>query len=188
MNKPLLKGGMYPIYHLKIWRTGKAYCEHKWMDERMVLIEGNTTTFLGYIVNHNLNNMHWWSQKHIGYAVREAIDVLDKKYKFSDSYRNQSVLFNNIGSSRSWFKSKYLKLPLFIRPFLFWFVRYIFQGGFLEGERGFVWNLLQCFWYRFLVDVIIYEAINNGGKNKETLVKYFKEEYGYDVTCINNMN
>lgn len=188
MNKPLRKGGMYPIQHLKIWRSGMATCEQKWMDERMVLIEGKTVSFSGDIIDHNLNNIHWWSQKHIGYAVREAIDVLDKKYRFSDSYRNQSVLIDGISSSRSWFKSKYLKLPLFIRPFLFWFVRYIFQGGFLEGKRGFVWNLLQCFWYRFLVDVIIYEAISHSGENKENLVKYFKEEYGYDVICTNKIN
>ena len=26
---------MYPIWHLKLWRHGKASCEQRWMDERM---------------------------------------------------------------------------------------------------------------------------------------------------------
>ena len=43
-NKPLKKAGMYPIWHLKLWRTGKAMCEQRWMDERMKLSTGETTT------------------------------------------------------------------------------------------------------------------------------------------------
>jgi hypothetical protein len=26
---------------------------------------------------HNLNNLSWWTTKHYGYAIREAIDLLD---------------------------------------------------------------------------------------------------------------
>src|SRR5690606_19771879 len=36
MDKPLKRGGMYPISHLKIWRRGSARCEQLWMDERMI--------------------------------------------------------------------------------------------------------------------------------------------------------
>jgi glycosyltransferase involved in cell wall biosynthesis len=183
-DKPLRKGGMYPIWHTKIWRNGSALCEQRWMDERMKLNQGETASLEGDLVDHNLNNLTWWTQKHNGYSTREAIDILDKIYNFTNSNLVQANLFGNGEERRRWFKQRYLNLPLFLRPFLFWFVRYFLQGGFLEGKRGFIWNILQCGWYRFLVDAKIYEAYKKAGYNKESLILYFKEEYGYDVTKI----
>ncbi len=183
-DKPLRKGGMYPIWHTKIWRNGSALCEQRWMDEHMKLNQGETATLEGDLIDYNLNNLTWWTQKHNGYATREAIDVLDKIYNFTNSNLVSSNLFGNAEERRRWFKQRYLNLPLFMRPFLFWFVRYFLQGGFLEGKRGFIWNILQCGWYRFLVDAKIYEAYKKAGHNKENLILYFKENYGYDVTKI----
>lgn len=183
-DKPLRKGGMYPIWHTKIWRNGSALCEQRWMDERMKLNQGETTSIEGDLVDHNLNNLTWWTQKHNGYATREAIDILDKKYNFTNSNQVSSNLFGNGEERRRWFKKCYLNLPLFFRPFLFLFVRYFLQGGFLEGKRGFVWNFLQCGWYRFLVDAKIYEAYKKAGYNKESLIRYFKDQYGFDVTKV----
>lgn len=183
-DRPLKKGGMYPIWHTKLWRNGSAFCEQRWMDERMKLNQGETASLEGDLVDHNLNNLTWWTQKHNGYATREAIDILDRIYNFTNSNSVQSNLLGNGEERRRWFKELYLKLPLFLRPFLFWFVRYFLQGGILEGKRGFIWNILQCGWYRFLVDAKIYEAYKKAGRNKENLILYFKDEYGYDVTKI----
>jgi glycosyltransferase involved in cell wall biosynthesis len=184
LDKPLKKAGMYPIWHTKIWRNGSALCEQRWMDERMKLNQGETASLEGDLVDHNLNNLTWWTQKHNGYATREAIDILDKIYNFTNSESVGSTIFGKGEERRRWFKQRYLHLPLFLRPLMFWFVRYFLQGGFLEGKRGFVWNILQCGWYRFLVDAKIYEAYKKAGYNKERLILYFKEEYGYDVTKI----
>ncbi|QXP66978.1 glycosyltransferase family 2 protein [Polaribacter sp. AHE13PA] len=183
-NKPLKKAGMYPIWHLKLWRHGKALCEQRWMDERMKLSNGDTTTLEGDLIDNNLNNLTWWTQKHNSYATREAIDILDKIYNFTNSDVVNANLFGSAEERRRWFKKKYLNLPLFVRPIIFWFIRYILQGGFLEGKRGFIWNALQCGWYRFLVDAKIYEAYKAAGKDKNELIKYFKDTYGYDITKI----
>ncbi|WP_010179192.1 glycosyltransferase family 2 protein [Aquimarina agarilytica] len=184
MDKPLRKGGMYPIKHLRIWRNGKAFCEQRWMDERMVLTEGETIELEGDLIDHNLNGLTWWTQKHNKYATREAIDILDKLYNFTNSKVLKSNFFGTSEERRRWLKERYLKLPLFVRPFVFWNIRYFIQGGFLEGKRGFIWNILQCFWYRYLVDAKIYEAYFKAGREKEALIKYFKDEFGYDVTKI----
>lgn len=185
MDKPLKKAGMYPIWHTKIWRTGSAFCEQRWMDERMKITKGETTFLNGDLVDHNLNNLTWWTQKHNGYATREAIDILDQIYNFTNSESLQGKFFGNGEERRRWLKQRYLKLPLFIRPFFFFGVRYFLQGGFLEGKRGFLWNILQCGWYRFLVDAKIYEAYRKSGRNKDKLITYFKEQYNYDITKIN---
>ena len=34
------RGGMYPILHLRLWRTGSARIEDRWMDEHAVLQQG----------------------------------------------------------------------------------------------------------------------------------------------------
>jgi glycosyltransferase involved in cell wall biosynthesis len=183
-GKPLKKAGMYPIWHTKIWRNGSAICEQRWMDERMKISQGETASLEGDLIDHNINNLTWWTQKHNGYATREAIDILDKIYNFTNAELVAANLFGNGEERRRWFKQRYLNLPLFFRPLLFWFIRYFLQGGFLEGKRGFIWNILQCGWYRFLVDAKIYEAYKKAGYNKENLIVYFKEEYGYDITKL----
>jgi glycosyltransferase involved in cell wall biosynthesis len=183
-DKPLKKAGMYPIWHLKLWRNGTALCEQRWMDERMKLSHGETTVLEGDLIDYNLNNLTWWTQKHNNYATREAIDILDKIYNFTNSNVVDANFLGTAEERRRWFKKKYLNLPLFVRPILFWFIRYILQGGFLEGKRGFIWNILQCGWYRFLVDAKIYEAYKTAGKDKNNLIKYFQNTYGYDITKI----
>lgn len=56
--------------------------ESRWMDEHIVLSKQNTMSLKGHIVDHNLNDTIWWSQKHIGYATREAVNLLNIKYGF----------------------------------------------------------------------------------------------------------
>lgn len=185
LGKPLKRAGMYPIWHLKIWRTGMATCEQRWMDERMKIFSGTIVSIDGDLIDHNLNSITWWTNKHNGYATREAIDILDKIYGFTSTNVLKGKLLGNSEERRRWLKEKYLNLPLFLRPFLFFIIRYLFQLGFLEGKRGFIWNILQCFWYRFLVDAKIEEAYRKAGKNKVSLIQYFKSEFGYDVTKLN---
>ncbi|MEN8879611.1 MAG: glycosyltransferase family 2 protein [Polaribacter sp.] len=182
MGRPLKRGGMYPIKHLKIWRKGHALCEKKWMDERMKLLDGKNQYISGDLVDNNLNNLSWWIDKHNGYATREAIDFLNLIHNFSNEVTLNANFFGNGEERRRSLKKIYLKMPLFIRPFLFFFIRYFIQGGFLEGKRGFIWSILQCFWYRFLVDVKIYEVTLRTHGNKQKIIEYFKNEFNYDLT------
>lgn len=183
MGKPLKRGGMYPIWHIKLWRNGYGYCEQRWMDERIILKSGDAIKLEGGdLIDHNLNNISWWTAKHNSYSVREAIDVLDGLYNFTNAERLKPKLFGNQEQRKRWLKIKYLSFPLFLRPFIYWFIRYFFLGGFLEGKRGFIWNFLHAFWYRFLVDVKIYEVLNSTGKDQNKIIAYFKKEYDCDIT------
>lgn len=185
LDEPLKKGGMYPIWHLKIWRNKTAICEQRWMDERMVsTVEGKIENIEGNKIDNNLNKITWWTQKHNSYATREAIDILDRIYNFTNNKSLKASFFGTSEERRRWLKMRYLKMPLFVRPFLFFFIRYFLQGGFLEGKRGFIWSVLQCFWYRFLVDVKIFEAYKYAGKDRAKLIEYFKVEYGYNITKV----
>lgn len=54
-----------------------------------------------------------------------------------------------------------------------------FFKKYFEGKRGAIWNFLRAFWYRFLVDVIMYEAYKATGMDRDKLIEYFQKEYGY---------
>ena len=72
---------------------------------------------------------------------------------------------------------KYIKAPLFLRPFINFNIRYILKGGFLDGKEGFIWHFLQGFWYRFLVDAKIYEIKKRFGWNDKGIKAFIKETY-----------
>jgi hypothetical protein len=44
-------------------------------------------------------------------------------------------------------------LPLYLRPFLYFFYRYFLRLGFLDGKEGFIFHFHQALWYRLLVDI-----------------------------------
>ena len=46
----------------------------------MVLTEGQIEPFVGRFVGHNLNNLVWWTQKHLGYAQREMGDIQERAF------------------------------------------------------------------------------------------------------------
>ena len=82
MGKPLLHGGWYPSYHLKVWRRGHGECENRWMDEHIRIFSGTTITVEeGNQVDANLNDLTWWTEKHNGYATREMADMLMMEHR-----------------------------------------------------------------------------------------------------------
>lgn len=158
MNKWIRYGGFYPHRLLRVWRRGAAQVEDRWMDEHVILEKGETSEFKHDMVDHNLNDLTWWIQKHNNYATREMIDLIDIANKTTSNQNVEASLGGEQFSRKRWIKEKlYSRIPLFIRPFFYFFFRYIFRLGFLDGKPGLIWHFLQGFWYRFLVDAKIYE-------------------------------
>ena len=179
MGKPLLHGGWYPSYHLKVWRRGHGECENRWMDEHIRIFSGTTITVEeGNQVDANLNDLTWWTEKHNGYATREMADMLMMEYGLDDRGKEVQAKFWGTEEQRKrWLKVKYIKAPLFLRPFINFNIRYILKGGFLDGKEGFIWHFLQGFWYRFLVDAKIYEIKKRFGWNDKRIKAFIKETY-----------
>ena len=66
---------------------------------------------------------------------------------------------------RRWLKNNlYLRAPIFLRPFLYFFYRYFLRAGFLDGLQGSFFHILQGLWYRFLVDVEYVRLVRSGAK------------------------
>lgn len=179
MGKPLLHGGWYPSYHLKVFRRGHGDCENRWMDEHIRLFDGKAITIEeGNQVDANLNDLTWWTEKHNGYATREMADMLMMEYGLDDKAEEVVPKFWGTEEQRKrWLKLKYIKSPLFLRPFVNFFIRYILKGGFLDGKEGFLWHILQGFWYRMLVDAKVFEIKKQFDFDKEKMKVYIKEQY-----------
>ncbi|MDN5554909.1 glycosyltransferase family 2 protein [Prevotella sp.] len=179
MGCPLLHGGWYPSYHLKVFRRGHGNCENRWMDEHIRIFDGKTITVNeGNQVDANLNNLTWWTGKHNSYATREMVDIMMMQYGI-DSKAQEVIprIFGTEEQRKRWLKIKYIKLPLFIRPFMNFFLRYILKGGFLDGKEGFVWHILQGFWYRMLVDAKIFELRKICNNDDEKIREYIKKTF-----------
>lgn len=179
MGKPLLHGGWYPSYHLKVFRRGHGDCENRWMDEHIRLFDGKSITIEdGNQVDANLNNLSWWTEKHNGYATREMVDMLMMEYGL-DAKAEEVIpkFFGTEEQRKRWLKLKYVKSPLFVRPFLNFFLRYVLKGGFLDGKEGFIWHILQGFWYRMLVDANIYELKKQFSFHSEKIREYLIDLY-----------
>lgn len=171
-----MKQGTYPIMILRMFRKGKAKCEQRLMDEHIELLEGASMTFEHDFVDHNLNNLSWWAQKHVNYAIREAAELLDVEYNITGTNSLARHLSPTTLHKRN-LKLKYARQPLFWRSFAYFCYRYFFKLGFLEGKEGFLWHFMQGWWYRTLVDAKIYEIKKACGNDKEKIKTYLQEVY-----------
>ena len=169
-----IKGGTGKKYMTRIFRNGKAVSENRQMDEHMELTSGELVVWEEAFYDDNLNNLKWWTNKHNGYAIREVADLLDMEYGLTTNEKN--ALEGQAASQRS-MKHRYAKTPLFWRAFLYFCIRYFLKGGILEGKVGFLWCFLQGWWYRTLVDAIIYEIKLKTKGDREKVRELLRVEY-----------
>jgi glycosyltransferase involved in cell wall biosynthesis len=169
MNKQLNYGNLNPMWILRVWRTGEGFCNEKWMDEKIVLKHPSTMQLKELFFDHNLNSLTWWTNKHNLYSNREAIEILKEKY-----IRNQNIIEKASNRDLLLFKLKsiYNMFPMFVRPILLFLYSFIFKLGFLDGKQGLIWNVLQVFWYRFLVDCKVYEVERIHNFDSKKIVHY----------------
>ncbi len=169
-------GGMFPTRVIRLWRTGRGRVENRWMDEHVV-VTGAVAHIGGAITDINLNSIGWWTAKHNGYATREAIDQLLRSVRPPDT--------GDMGPEarrKRWIKDNlYARLPLGLRPLLYFLYRYIVLLGILDGWQGLAFHGLQGFWYRFLVDAKIAELQRLMATRGHDLATVVAAEYGYRI-------
>jgi glycosyltransferase involved in cell wall biosynthesis len=177
MGRWIRHGGRFPLVLLRIWRRGKGRVENRWMDEHIIVWGGKTTTFDHCFSDVNLSDLSSFTAKHNSYATREAIDVLNEKYRLFEPDREPNMKLSSLQAvvKRRFKESVYNKMPFWLGPAVYFMYRYIIQLGFLDGVEGLIYHFLQGFWYRFLVGAKIVEserliaAIPDNGKRLQML-------------------
>jgi glycosyltransferase involved in cell wall biosynthesis len=152
-------GGYFPKYLLKMFKTGKGHSDlNENMDHRFI-VSGKTVVWKdGYLIEENLkeNNLSFWIEKHNRYSSLVAKEEIERRNKL----RVQTIkakLFGSPDEKIAFYKKLWWSLPLFIRPFIYFFYRYFIKLGFLDGKEGLIFHYLQAFWFRFVVDAKIWE-------------------------------
>lgn len=171
-----MKGGIYPVKLLRLFRTGHGRYEQRLMDEHIVLSDGKTMEFDYDFCDHNLNNISWFCKKHVDYAVREAAEMFDLEFNFSGHSHDDASLTEQAKEKRLK-KLSYARKPLFWRSFAYFIYRYFLKGGWRDGKEGFIFTFLQGWWYRTLVDAKIYEIKKKCGNNPEQIKDLLQSEY-----------
>lgn len=160
LGKKLRHGGIYPFKKMIIYKKDKGYMEDRAMDEHIVLSEGKSVELRYDSFHRDYKDLNTWIDKHNKYSSREVED-----YFFNNNF--ESTQLNKSAKIKRFIKLKiYYRLPLGTRAHLYYIYRYYFKLGFLDGKEGKIYAFLQAYWYRFLVDVKIYERnINQESKS-----------------------
>lgn len=156
LGRPIRWGGLFPVQIIRVLRYGRGYSEDRWMDEH-ILLDGEEAKLDGELLDDNRKSLGWWIDKHNNYASREVVEILDAQYGFLG--RENYVAPNGQAGAKRWLKEVvYARLPGGFRAFAYFFYRYVIRLGFLDGQEGTAFHVLQGFWYRYIVDVKLAEV------------------------------
>lgn len=126
--------------------------ETELVDARFV-VDGETRALAGEVIEDNRKELstEFWIEKHRRYARRVAIEEVLRRSGWL-SWDLSPRLFGNPDERVMWFKTRWYKLPLFVRPILYFLYRYVIRGGFLDGRNGLTFHIRHALWFRLLVD------------------------------------
>jgi hypothetical protein len=147
---------MSPTWHMRLFRSGAGRCEDRKYDQHFILTSGTCGQLAGAMVDDVRMPLSEWTARHNRWADAEVAELGSQE----TAGRLQPDARGNPAQRKRYLRQKYNQLPLFVRPFCLFAYRYFFRLGFLDGIEGFIFWVLQTFWFRFLVDAKIWEKHN----------------------------
>jgi glycosyltransferase involved in cell wall biosynthesis len=153
LGRVLRHGGMSPTWHLRLFRSGSGRCEDRKYDQHFILTTGTSSQLSGSMIDDIRMSLSEWTARHNRWADGEVAEMNAQQ----ETGRLQPDAHGNPAQRKRYLRQKYNQLPLFVRPFGLFFYRFLFRLGFLDGTEGFIFWVLQTFWFRFLVDAKIWE-------------------------------
>jgi glycosyltransferase involved in cell wall biosynthesis len=162
-------GGYGGKHLLKLFRRGRGRLDPVEQDTR-VYVSGRVGRLRAPLEEWNKKEdaILFYLQKHLRYAEAFAREELLRRTGRA-SWTTPPRFFGTPDERVLWLKDRYYRLPLYLRPFLYFFYRYFFLLGVLDGKQGLVFHFLQAFWFRLVVDIRLEElerlAAATGGTN-----------------------
>ena len=157
-GKWIKHGGYYPKYLLKLFRRSEAWADENDLVDHHFRVQGEVAKLRHDIIEDNRNeaDISVWVEKHNRYAALQAREEINQAQNKSHGVLRAS-LWGSPDQRVFWLKNIWNRLPIYVRPFLYFLYRYVFRVGFLDGKEGFIFHFLQAFWYRLLVDIKLEE-------------------------------
>ncbi len=153
LHRPIRHGAMYPTWHMRLFRTPYGRCESRRYDQHFYLTEGASAQLRHDMIDDLQMPLTEWTVRHNRWSDAEV----EEQSALEESGRIQAKLSGNPVERKRYLRKLYNDAPLFVRPFGLFFYRYFLRLGFLDGMEGFVFYVLQTFWFRFLIDAKMFE-------------------------------
>lgn len=144
---------------LKLFRRGYGELDPLEQDTR-VYVKGAVGSLKHPIEEWNRKEdaILFYLEKHLRYAEAFAREEAQRR-RHELAFKTPPRLFGTPDERTLWLKSLYYRMPLFVRPGLYFLYRYVALLGMLDGWNGFVFHFLQAFWFRFVVDIRLQELL-----------------------------
>jgi len=158
-GKPLRFGGYGSKLLLKLFRRSRSELDPIEQDTR-VYVRGPVGRLRAPLEEWNLkeDSIQFYLHKHLRYAEAFAQEELERRRR-GLHWKLTPRLFGTPDERVLWLKARYYRMPLFVRPMLYFLYRYFFLLGILDGKTGFVFHFLQAFWFRLIVDIRLEELL-----------------------------
>jgi glycosyltransferase involved in cell wall biosynthesis len=158
-GRPIRFGGYGRKRLLKLFRRGRGELDPLEQDTR-VYVRGRVGNLKAPLEEWNKKEdaILFYLQKHLRYAEAFAQEELARR-RDGVEWKAAPRLFGTPDERVLWLKRLYYRLPLFVRPALYFAYRYFFLLGILDGKNGFVFHFLQAFWFRLVVDIRLRELL-----------------------------
>lgn len=154
LNAPIRHGGMYPNWHLRLFRRGRGRCERRLYDQHFLLPGGGKVERLKEpMIDDMRMSLDEWTRRHLRWAEAQAAMAIEGGGEGEISGRWTGSPIERKRALRRF----YGRAPALLRPFLFFLYRYVLRLGFLDGVPGLIFFVLQTFWFHFFVDARVYE-------------------------------
>jgi glycosyltransferase involved in cell wall biosynthesis len=160
-GRALRHGGMYPIYHLRLFRRGRGRCERRKYDQHF-FVDGPTENLANPMIDDIRLSLGEWTARHNRWADAEVDEILNPTETGVIAAAKTGDPVAEKRAQRAW----YYRQPIFARALLLFLYRYVWKRGFLDGKEGLIFYVLQTFWFRFLIDAKLHERLKAMGKNR----------------------
>jgi glycosyltransferase involved in cell wall biosynthesis len=152
-------GGYGGKHLLKLFRRDRSRLDPLEQDTR-VYVDGEVGKLRAPLEewNRREDSIQFYLQKHLRYAEAFAREEVLRR-SGQAPWKVAPRLFGTPDERVIWLKDRYYRLPLYLRPFLYFTYRYFFLLGILDGKQGMIFHFLQAFWFRLVVDIRLEELL-----------------------------
>ena len=167
-----LRHGDTSFRKLSLFRRGMGRFECRLQDQdcsmadmeihEHVMVDGRTGELNNALLHHNVNSLSRYIEKHNQYSNWEAHILFSEESGQIPDQRNviPPKFWGSQAQRRRWLRKKFFNLPA--SPILFFFYKYFFRLGFLDGAAGLIYSAFQATQF-FHIKAKLYELRSRSG-------------------------
>jgi len=167
-----LRHGGTSFRKLSLFRRGMGRFECRLQDQdgsmadmeihEHVMVDGPTSELRNALLHRNVNSLSRYIEKHNQYSNWEAGVLFSEETSQIAEQRNviQPNFWGSQAQRRRWLRKKFFNLPG--SPILFFFYKYFFRLGFLDGASGLIYCGFQATQF-FHIKAKLYELRSRSG-------------------------